>query len=122
MPNGRASRPNGRARMTGAFQSAVYFTCGRASCVRRRRLRRFELSLMGDEHVIYDADRKRRVIISGSPAGYGFVEEHFSDDPIEMCWIPQTHRHSVPICSSFEIALREARGRIEWLAAATDER
>ena len=76
---------------------------------------------MGDEHVIYDADRRRRVILSGSAAGYTFVEEHVSGDPLEMCWIPKTHRRSVPICPSLETALREARGRVEWLAATINQ-
>jgi hypothetical protein len=77
---------------------------------------------MSEQHVIYDADRKRRVIIFGSPDGsYSFIEERFSDEPLEMCWIPQTHRRSVPVCSSFEIALREARGRVEWLGAMANE-
>ena len=74
---------------------------------------------MGEEHVIYDSDRKRRVRIFGSPGGsYSFIEEKFSDEPLEMCWIPQMYRRSQPICSSFEIAMREARARVEWLAAA----
>jgi len=76
---------------------------------------------MADEHVIYDAGRKRRVIISGSSAGYTFLEEQFSEDPREMCWILQTHRHSLPVCSSPEIALREAQGRVPWLAAEAKE-
>ena len=76
---------------------------------------------MGEERVIYDAERKRRVRVFGSPDGsYSFIEEKFSDEPLEMCWIPQTYRRSQPICSSFEIAMREARGRIEWLAAADE--
>jgi hypothetical protein len=72
---------------------------------------------MSENRVIYDHSDKRRVTISGANGSYTFVEEHFSDEPLEMCWIPQTHRRSRPICSSFEIALREAEGRIEWLAA-----
>ena len=73
---------------------------------------------MGEERVIYDSERKRRVRIFGSPEGsYSFIEEKFSDEPREMCWIPQTYRRSLPICSSFEIAMREARGRIELAAA-----
>jgi hypothetical protein len=76
---------------------------------------------MGEEHVIYDAARKRRVIIRGSSGGtYTFVEEYFSDEPLEMSWIPLTYRRSIPICESFEIAMREARGRVEWLAAVDE--
>ena len=80
------------------------------------------LSLMSEERTIYDSERKRRVRVLGSPDGsYSFIEERFSDEPLEMCWIPQTHRRSQPICSSFEIAMRESCGRIGWLAAAADE-
>ena len=76
---------------------------------------------MSEKRVIYDADRKRRVIIFGADSDYSFMEEHFSDEPLENCWIPQTHRRSRPICSSFEIALREARERVDWLAAVANE-
>lgn len=76
---------------------------------------------MGEERIIYDSERKRRVKIFCSPDGsYSFIEEKFSDEPLEMCWIPQTYRRSLPICSSFEIAMHEARGRVEWLAAADE--
>lgn len=76
---------------------------------------------MAEERVIYNSERKRRVRIFGLPDGsFRFIEEKFSDEPLEMCWIPQTHRRSQAICSSFEIAMREARGRVEWLAAADE--
>jgi len=76
---------------------------------------------MGEERVIYDSDRKRRVRVIGLLDGsYSFIEEKFSDEPLEMSWIPQTYRRSQPICSSVEIALREARGRVEWLAVADE--
>lgn len=76
---------------------------------------------MSETQVIYDSSGKRRVTISGADGSYTFLEEHFSDEPLEMCWVPQTHRRSVAICSSFQIAIREARGRVEWLAAAMGE-
>ncbi len=78
---------------------------------------------MDSEHVFYDSERNRRVRILRSPDGiYSFIEERFSNEPHEMCWIPQTDRRSQPICATFEIAMREARGRIEWLATVDDER
>jgi hypothetical protein len=68
-------------------------------------------------HTFYDRDRKRRVIVSPLGDGcYTFEEEAFSDDPFEMCWIPLTGGRSYPICESYDIALREARGRVAWLA------
>jgi hypothetical protein len=72
---------------------------------------------MSDEKTFVDSTGKRRVTISGSiAAGFTFVEEHFSDDTNELCWIPQTRGRSIPVCDSFETALREAIGRIPWLA------
>jgi hypothetical protein len=79
------------------------------------------LLAMSECRVIYDADRKRRVTIFESSDGcYSFIEEHFSNEPLEQCWVTQTHRRS--ICASFEIALREARGRVEWLGGMQDEK
>ena len=70
-----------------------------------------------DERIIYDKTNKRRVrIFQRDDGAYSFVEEKFSDEPLEQCWIPQTWRRSLPICDSFEIALREAKGRVDWLA------
>ncbi len=75
---------------------------------------------MSESRVIYDPTRTRRVTISGADGTYTFLEEHFSTDPSEMCWIPQTHNRSRPVCGSLDIALREAKGRVEWLAAVRD--
>jgi hypothetical protein len=70
------------------------------------------------ERVIYDSSKKRRVTIFRRDDGsFSFLEERFSDDPREQCWLPQTHRRSIPICDSFETATREAAGRIVWLGA-----
>ena len=66
--------------------------------------------------VIYDTTGKWRVVISQRDDGtFTFVEERFSDEPHEQCWLPQTFRRSMPICNSEETALREAAGRIDWL-------
>lgn len=68
-----------------------------------------------------DASGKRRCTVFASGDGtYSFLEEKFSDDPSEMCWLPATSQRSRPICASFEIALREARGRVEWLREVGD--
>lgn len=76
---------------------------------------------MGEERFIYDSDQKRRVrVFSAADGSYSFIEEKFSDEPLEMCWIPQTYQRSQPICSSLEIAMREARDRVEWLTAANE--
>ena len=45
---------------------------------------------------------------------YTFVEERYSDDPLEKCWIPQ-RRQFTTICESRETVEREARGRVDWL-------
>jgi hypothetical protein len=60
------------------------------------------------------------IIFQREDGSFGFEEECYSDDPLEQCWIPQTHRRSAPYCDSFEIVMREARGRIDWLVD-TDE-
>jgi hypothetical protein len=69
------------------------------------------------ERVIYDRTGKRRVQIFRSDDGFfSFLEEKFSDQEFEQCWLPLTWRRSQPVCDTFETALREAKGRIEWLA------
>ena len=63
-----------------------------------------------------DASGKRRCTVFACGNGtYSFLEEKFSDYPTEMCWLPVTWRRSQPICASFEIAVREACGRVDWL-------
>ena len=69
-----------------------------------------------ESQTFIDASGKRRCTVFACGDGtYSFLEEKFSDDQFEMCWLPVTWRRSHPICVSFEIALREARGRFEWL-------
>ena len=66
-----------------------------------------------------DASGKRRCTVFACGDGtYSFLEEKFSDDPREVCWLPVSYRQSKPICTSFEIALREARGQVEWMQEA----
>ena len=72
-----------------------------------------------EERVIYDQKNNRRVLILRAANGsYSFVEECFSAEPEEQCWIPVTKGRSIPVCDSIETALREAKGRITWLSDA----
>lgn len=71
--------------------------------------------------MIYSKDRKRRVIIFQRSIGsfgektFGFEEQYFSDEPLEQCWCPLSQ---VPLsfCETEQIAVREARARVVWLA------
>jgi hypothetical protein len=73
-----------------------------------------------ESQVFLDARGIRRCTVFASSDGtYSFLEEALSDHPMEMCWLPITKGRSYPNCSTFEIALREAQGRIEWLANNT---
>jgi hypothetical protein len=66
-------------------------------------------------------DQKRRVLIQKRTGTrwYTFEEQYFSDNPREMAWCPRSAA-SFPICDTFETALREARGRISWMAQDLD--
>jgi hypothetical protein len=65
---------------------------------------------------IYNADQTRRVlIVERENKAFGFEEEYFSDDPLEMSWC-DVRQKPFAICDSPETALTEATGRIEWLA------
>ena len=64
---------------------------------------------------IYDSERKRRVIIYRDDLNsFGYVQEYFSEDPFEMCWI-QTGRRVAGFYDNPERAEIEARGNIDWL-------
>jgi hypothetical protein len=69
--------------------------------------------------IVYDDSKKRRVVIFRS---FGFEEQFFSDEPLEMCWIP-IGAPPRPNCHSDtpERALIEARGRINWLSETGNE-
>lgn len=63
---------------------------------------------------IYDAERTRRVIIFQREDGtFGFAKEHFSDHPLERCWLPDPQGES--FCDSLETVRREVYGRVGWL-------
>jgi hypothetical protein len=62
---------------------------------------------------IYDNSQTRRVIIFQRDDGsFGFDEERFSDEPLEMVWLPSGRDCR---CDTAEGALIEAYGRVEWL-------
>jgi hypothetical protein len=68
---------------------------------------------------IVDSTGKHQVLIVRRANGsYGWEVEHWSDEPLERCWI-RAGQYPFSICESEEIALREACGRVEWLATAT---
>jgi len=54
------------------------------------------------------------LIYERSDGHFEFEEEKFSDDPLEMCWLPISRRRKT-ICESAEKAEHEARDRVEWL-------
>jgi hypothetical protein len=67
---------------------------------------------------LIDSSGKRRVVVVDREDGtFTFIEERFSDEALEQTWIPRGRRRSAsaPICASAEVALREARSRVEWL-------
>jgi hypothetical protein len=68
---------------------------------------------------IIDSTGKRRVLIVRRAGSYGWEVEHWSDEPLERCWI-RTGQYPLSICDGEETALREALGRVEWLAAALE--
>ena len=60
-------------------------------------------------------DGKRQVRIFRREDGtFGFESLRFSEDPLELCWIPHG-RFSLCIAASEEMAEREARARVDWL-------
>jgi hypothetical protein len=67
------------------------------------------------------SDRKRKVqIFRRDDGSFGFDSLVFSEDPLEMCWIPHG-RFSQCFASSLEIAEREARVRVDWLHDLHDD-
>lgn len=65
---------------------------------------------------IYSKDGSRRVVLFRRPDGtFGFEDQKYSTEPNERCWIP-FGRYSESRTISAEDALREATGRIAWLA------
>ena len=68
---------------------------------------------------LYDDAKKRRVVIFEREDGsFGFEHQRFSEEPLEMAWIPYEQDCR---CDTPERALAEARGRVAWLGQ-TDSR
>ena len=64
---------------------------------------------------IYDEDHKRRLIVfQRSDGTFGFREERFSAEPMEVAWMALS-LDSVCRCDTVERVLTEARGRVPWL-------
>src|SRR5262245_6541667 len=60
-------------------------------------------------------DGKRKLqVFRRDDGSFGFESLQFSDEPLEMCWIPHG-RLSECFAPTAEIAEREARGRVDWL-------
>jgi hypothetical protein len=66
-------------------------------------------------------DKKRMVRVFRREDGtFGFESLRFSDDPLEMSWIPHG-KFSECFAPSAEIAEREARDRVDWLRERSDD-
>jgi hypothetical protein len=71
---------------------------------------------MSTVQTIYDDAKKQRVIIFQREDGsFGFEEQRFSGEPLEMCWIP-FGRYLACHGDTAERALVEARARVAWLS------
>lgn len=69
---------------------------------------------------LYSLDKSKRVnFIQRSDGHFYFEEEHFSDEPLEMCWLPVPRQLS--ICDSIDTAIYEAKGSIGWLREEWDQ-
>lgn len=59
-------------------------------------------------------------VFKRADGSFGFESLLFSDDPLEMAWIPHG-KFSECFASTAEIATREARGRVDWLREQSDD-
>lgn len=67
--------------------------------------------------MISDATRLRRVLIVRRGNGsYGWEAEYWSDEPLEQSWV-RIGQRPLSVCDSEETAVREAMGRVDWLAS-----
>ncbi len=66
-------------------------------------------------------DGKRKLLVFRRDDGsFGFQSLRFSEEPLEMCWIPDG-RFSECFAPTMDIAEREARGRVAWLRDESDD-
>ena len=69
---------------------------------------------------IYCQNQKKRVVFFRREDGtYYYTPEYFSEDELEMCWVP-SRQNSIGIYESQETAIREARGNIDWLVSEAE--
>jgi hypothetical protein len=65
---------------------------------------------------LWSADRTSRVnVFRRADGSFGFLEERYSDDGLEKCWIPH-FGETESFCATEDIAMREATSRVAWLA------
>ena len=69
---------------------------------------------------IYDVTMERRVVFFECDDGsFGFEEQRFSHEPLEMCWIPVGKPpHPSSHCDTVAQASFQACGHIHWLSAS----
>jgi hypothetical protein len=65
-------------------------------------------------------DKLKVQVFRRADGTFGFESLRFSEDPLEMSWIPHG-RFSWCIAASAEVAEREARARVDWLRDANDD-
>ena len=72
-------------------------------------------------HELISPDGKWKVQVFRRDDGtFGFESLRWSEDPLEMCWIPRG-RHSGCFTPTAEIAVREAMCRVGWLRDACND-
>lgn len=63
---------------------------------------------------IYSENKKQRVTVFQREDGtFGFSEERFSEDELEMCWLP--YSRNVSFFDTLETALHETSSRLDWI-------
>lgn len=71
------------------------------------------------EFIDFDGEHKV-IIFERNDGGFSFEEwklvvEEIPRGEERQHWVQINRDHSIPICETFDIALREARGRIPWM-------
>jgi hypothetical protein len=81
--------------------------------------REFDMKAVVKELMSQDGARKVQ-IFRRDDGTFGFDAWRFSDNSLEMCWIPYG-QYPECVAPTPEIAEREARGRVEWLRDEKDQ-
>jgi hypothetical protein len=66
--------------------------------------------------LVHPGGKQRVLILDRGGGSFGYREERFSEEPDELCWLPQ-RQLPVCVCDSPETAEWEARSAIDWLDA-----